>query len=96
MKLAPKIFLASALVIVVLVGVGVFSLRAVARLAAVNRDITTRALPALGHASSAHDAVLALVRLETRYLVLGDRRYAALWDERAARVRDELASLSTR
>src|SRR5439155_1163359 len=62
-------------------------------LAAVNRDITMRALPTLGRAGAAHDAVLALVRLETRFLVLGDARYAALWDERAARVREDLAAL---
>src|SRR5712692_6360629 len=93
MKLASKLFLGSALVIVILVGVGVLSLRAVGHLAAVNGDITLRVLPTLGHASAAHDAVLALVRLETRFLVLGDTRYAALWDERAARVRADLASL---
>src|SRR5947207_8957845 len=81
MKLASKIFLGSALVMVVLVGVGILSLRAVGHLAAVNRDITMRALPTLGRAGAAHDAVLALVRLETRFLVLGDARYAALWDE---------------
>ena len=93
MKLASKIFLGSALVMVVLVGVGILSLRAVGHLAAVNRDITMRALPTLGRAAAAHDAVLALVRLETRFLVLGDARYAALWDERAARVREDLAAL---
>src|SRR5437660_805559 len=94
MKLASKIFLGSALVMVVLVGVGILSLRAVGHLAAVNRDITMRALPTLGRAGAAHDAVLALVRLETRFLVLGDARYAALWDERAARVREEIAALA--
>src|SRR5438876_291686 len=93
MKLASKIFLGSALVMVVLVGVGILSLRAVGHLAAVNRDIPMRALPTLGRAGAAHDAVLALVRLETRFLVLGDARYAALWDERAARVREDLAAL---
>ena len=93
MKLASKIFLGSALVIVVLVGVGILSLRAVGHLAAVNRDITLRVLPTLSRASAAHDAVLALVRLETRFLVLGDVRYAALWDERAGRVREDLAAL---
>ncbi|OLC01015.1 MAG: hypothetical protein AUH30_00950 [Candidatus Rokubacteria bacterium 13_1_40CM_68_15] len=93
MKLASKIFLGSALVMLVLVGVGILSLRAVGHLAAVNRDITMRVLPTLGRAAAAHDAVLGLVRLETRFLVLGDARYAALWDERAARVREDLAAL---
>src|SRR5262249_61034242 len=93
MKLASKIFLGSALVMIVLVGVGILSLRAVGPLAAVNRDITLRVLPTLSRAAAAHDAVLALVRLETRFVVLGDARYAALWDERAARVREDLTAL---
>src|SRR5438093_11318225 len=93
MKLASKIFLGSALVMLVLVGVGILSLRAVGHLAAVNRDITMRVLPTLGRATAAHDAVLGLVRRETRFLVLGDARYAALWDERAARGREARASL---
>src|SRR5207245_9134236 len=80
-------------VMVVVVGVGILSLRAAVHRAAVNRDITMPALPTLGRAGAAHDAVLALVRLETRFLVLGDARYAALWDERAARVREDLAAL---
>src|SRR5437879_8216793 len=96
MKLASKIFLGSALVMVVLVGVGILSLRAVGHLAAVNRDITMRALPTLGRAGAAHVAWLALVRLETRFLVLGDARYAALGHEPAARVRVDLAALRRR
>jgi len=95
MNLALKIFLVSAVVIVILVGVGVLSLRAVAHLAAVNSTITTRAVPAIGHASSARDTVLALVRLETRFLVLGDARYATLWDERALRLRQDLDALGS-
>ena len=42
-RLAPKIFLASSLVIVVLLGVGALSLRAVGRLVSVNAAITVRA-----------------------------------------------------
>lgn len=93
MKLASKIFLASAVVIVVLVGVGAWSLRAVGRLAAVNREITMRAVPTVHHASAARDAVRGLVRLETRFLVLSDRRYADLWDEQAARAAADLERL---
>src|SRR3989304_2307824 len=47
MRLGSKIFLTSALVIVVLAGVGVLSLRAVGRLVSVNREITTQTVPAL-------------------------------------------------
>lgn len=94
MKLASKIFLVCSLVTLVLCVVGALSLWAIAHLVSVNRDITTRAVPAVRRASSVHDAMLALGRLEARYLVLGDARYAALWHERAGRVRDELDRLA--
>ena len=42
MRLASKIFLTSALVIVVLAGVAALSLRAIDRLVSANRDIVTR------------------------------------------------------
>src|SRR5256886_3330409 len=47
MRLGSKIFLTSALVIVVLAGVGFLSLRALGRLVSVNREIATRTVPAL-------------------------------------------------
>ena len=93
MRLGPKIFLASSLVIVVLLAVGALSLRAVGRLAAVNAAITTRSVPAVRRAAVAHDAVLSLARLEARLIVLGDPAFAALWTERAARAQEELDRL---
>src|SRR5437870_9811495 len=93
MRLAPKIFLASSLVIVVLLGVGALSLRAVGRLVSVNAAITTRSVPAVRRAASARDAVLSLARLEARFLVLGDPAFAALWTERATRTHEELDRL---
>jgi signal transduction histidine kinase len=93
MRLASKIFLALALVVLALVGVSVLSLRALDRLVDVNREIVTETLPALRLVTSARDAVLALGRLEARYLVLRDARYAALWDERATRAVGDLETL---
>jgi two-component system sensor histidine kinase GlrK len=93
MRLGPKIFLASSLVVLVLLGVGALSLRAVGRLVSVNAGITTRSVPAVRRAAAAHDAVLSLARLEARFLVLGDPAFAALWAEHAARARDELDRL---
>jgi two-component system sensor histidine kinase GlrK len=93
MKLAPKIFLASSLLIVVLLGVGVLSLWAVGRLVSVNAAITTRSVPAVRRAAAAHDAVLSLARIEARFLVLGDAAFAGLWVERAARAQEELDRL---
>jgi two-component system, NtrC family, sensor histidine kinase GlrK len=93
MRLASKLFLASSLVILVLVGVAVLSLRAIDRLVSANREITMRTMPALRLGDSVRDGVLALARLEARALVLDDAQYAALWDDRAARMRDELEVL---
>lgn len=93
MKLASKIFLASSLVIVVLFIVGGLSLRAVGRLVSVNRDITTRTMPAIREASSIHAAMPGLARLEVRMLILGDPRYVTRWEEQAAQTRDDLARL---
>jgi signal transduction histidine kinase len=93
MRLASKIFLTSAMVVVVLGAVGVLSLRAVGRLASVNREITTRTVPALRLAASTRDAVPALVRLEARFLVLNDSRFIGAWNERAERLRTSLIRL---
>src|SRR5712691_11499867 len=94
MRLAPKIFLASSLVIVVLLGVGALSLRAVGRLVSAHAAITNRSVPAIRRAAAAHDAVLSLARIEARFLLLGDAAFAGLWDERAARAREELEGLA--
>ena len=95
MRLAPKLFLASSLVIVVLLGVGALSLRAVGRLVSVNAEITTRSVPAVRRAAAAHDAMASLARLEARFLLLGDPAFAALWVERATRTRDDLDRLGS-
>lgn len=92
MKLASKIFLTSSLVIVVLAGVGILSLRAVDRLVSVNREIATQTVPALRVTGAVRDAMLALERLEARFLLLGEP-YGGLWAERAARVREDLERL---
>ena len=94
MRLASKTFLTSALVIVVLAGVGFLSLRAVGRLVSVNREIATHTVPAVRLTAFAHDAIPALVRLEMRAVVLGDPRYATAWTERAAWVAEDLERLA--
>lgn len=93
MRLASKIFLTSAVLVVVLAVVGLLSLYAVARLASVNREITTQAVPIVRLASSLRDAMRALSRLEGRYVILRDPLYATLWDETAARVEVDLVQV---
>src|SRR5438094_6393037 len=94
MRLSSKIFLASALVILVFAGVSALSLGAVGRLVSVNREITVSTIPALTVTASAREAMPRLVALETRALVLRDRRYATAWAELATRVAEDLAHLA--
>ena len=93
MRLASKIFLTSAVVVVVLAIVGVLSLRAVGRLASVNREITTRTVPALRLAASTRDVMPTMVRLEARFLVLQDPRFMTAWNDRADGMRANLDRL---
>ncbi|MGH7369011.1 MAG: hypothetical protein ACREK9_21650, partial [Candidatus Rokuibacteriota bacterium] len=93
MRLAAKIFLVSALVILVLFGTVVWSLLTVKRLVTVNQDIATRSVPALRLQGALRESIGALVRLETRALVLQDQDYAAGWSDRAARADRDLQEL---
>lgn len=94
MRLSSKIFLTSAVVIVVLAGVGAFSLAALSRLVSVNREITSRAMPAMSLTASAREALPRLRQLEARALVLRDRRYLTAWTETAAQVAEDLRRLA--
>ena len=93
MRLASKIFLTSALVIIVLGGVAALSLRAIDRLVSANRDIVTRTVPALRLTAAAREAIEPLMRLESQAVVLGDPRYTTAWTARAAQVADDLERL---
>jgi two-component system sensor histidine kinase BaeS len=93
-RLSSRIFLASALVIVVLAGVSALSLGAVGGLVSVNREITTRSIPALSLAASAREAIPPLLRLEARALVLSDRRYAIAWTQLAEQIAQDLEHLA--
>jgi two-component system, NtrC family, sensor histidine kinase GlrK len=93
MRLASKIFLGFSLVIVVLAGVGVLSLRAVGRLVSLNHEVGSETLPALRLTASVRDSMLALARLDARFAILRDPRYAMVWRERADGVRADLARL---
>src|SRR5262249_59558460 len=87
-------FLISALVIVVLAGVGILSLRSVDRLVSVNREITTRTLPALHLTASVRESIAPLARLEAQAAALGDVRYRDAWTRRARRLAARLRHLS--
>jgi signal transduction histidine kinase len=93
MRLAPKIFLTSALVIVVLAGVAALSLRAIDRLVSANREIVTRTVPARRLTAAAREAIEPLMRLEAHAVILGDPHYTTAWAERAAQITDDLERL---
>ncbi len=93
MRLASKIFLTSALVIVVLAGVAALSLRAIDRLVSANREIVTRTVPALRLTAAAREAIEPLMRLEAHAVGLGDPHYTTAWTERAAQIADDLERL---
>jgi len=95
MRLASKIFAATTLVIVALVGVAAWSLSAVDRLVHAHRDITDRSLPALQLEVALQEVVPRLLRLEARYLVLRDRAYGELLRERTARAGADLERLES-
>src|SRR5256712_2073554 len=94
MRLGSKLFLTSALVIVVLASVGVLSLLAVDRLVFVNREIATQAVPALRLTASTREAIAPLARPGARALGRGEARYARAWTERAGQVSRDLRRLS--
>src|SRR5437660_10792992 len=94
MRLASKIFLTSALVIVVLAGVAALSLRAIDRLASANREIVTRTVPALRLTAAAREAIEPLMRLGSSAVTLGGPYFTTAWIERAAQVADDLESLT--
>ena len=93
MRLAWKVFLSTSLVMVVLVGIAAWSLRAVNEFVHVNATIIGRSVPALRLESSLRETMLSLLRLESRWTVLRDPGYGALWNERADRTGEDLERL---
>src|SRR6185503_17009837 len=96
MRLASKMFAASTLVILALVGVAAWSLLAVDRLVRAHSEITSESLPALQLEVALQDAAPRLLRLEARYLVLRDRAYGEALRERVDRAVADLEQLDTR
>jgi len=94
MRLSSKIFLASALVILVFAGVSALSLGAVGRLVSVNREITISTIPALSLTASVREAMPRLLAREARALVLGDGRYTTAWTELATQITEDLQRLA--
>jgi signal transduction histidine kinase len=95
LRLRSKIFLGSALTILILAGVSTLSLGAVGRLVSANREISTHAIPALSLTASNREAIPRLRGLEVRAIVLRDPRYATAWAKLAAEVAEDFERLAT-
>jgi len=94
MRLAWRVFLSTSLVMLVVIGIAAWSLRAVNGFVHTNATIVERTVPALRLETSLRETLVALVRLESRWGVLRDPRYAARWETRADRAGRELDALS--
>ncbi len=95
MRLALKIFLANSLVILVLVGVAVWTLAEVARLITADRQIAVRAAESLRLEVSLRELMRRASILEMRHLVFGDQEYAALPSHEALRIKQGLDLLGS-
>src|SRR5262245_41146279 len=93
MRLARKIFLANSLVILVLVGVEVWTLAEVARLITADRQIAVRTADALRLEASLRERVSEAHRLEMRAVVFADREYVAVPSDEAFRIQQGLELL---
>ena len=93
MRLAVKIFAASTLTLVALVGVAGGSLLAVDRLVDAHREIIGTSIPAVRLEASLREAVPRLLWLEARHLVLRDHTYAHLLTTRVDQAMAEIEQL---
>lgn len=93
MRLALKIFLANALVVLVLVGVAAWTLAEVAQLITADREIAVRAAEALRLEVSVRELLRRARLLEMRHLVFGDEEYGALPSHETMRIAQGLDRL---
>ncbi len=94
MRLTWRVFLSTSLVMLVLVGIVAWSLRAVNGFVHTNATIVERTVPALQRETSLREALVGLMRLEGRWNVLRDPRYGTAWEVRAERFATQLGALS--
>jgi signal transduction histidine kinase len=95
LRLSHKLFLASALMIGVVLSVAWWSLLATRRLGAENRAIIHRALPAVRLEVTVLEGVAALRRLDARHSLLRDPAYFRLFAEHAQAIEGHMTTLGT-
>jgi two-component system sensor histidine kinase GlrK len=94
MRVGLKIFLAQAVLVLVVAGVAVWSLGQVGQLIVVDRDITVRTAEALRLEVSVRELLRRTAALERRFVVFGDREYGAIPATQAQHIRDDLGRLA--
>ncbi|MBI1892736.1 MAG: HAMP domain-containing histidine kinase [Candidatus Rokubacteria bacterium] len=94
LTIARKIFLAFCAVLLVVLGLGLWSLHATRRLHDLNRSLLTQAIPALQEQIALTEQIATLVRHATRAIVWGESDYLVLHHHDVAEFRARLDELS--
>jgi len=94
LSIAWKIVVAFCLVVLVVLGLGLWSLQATRRLHDLNQTLLTEAIPAVRLQLSLGELIHTLVRHETRALVLRDPAYQTLHGEGAQEFQSRLERVS--
>ncbi len=96
LTIARKIFLAFCLVLLVVLGLGLWSLGTTRRLSALNEALVTRAIPAMRDQLALMEQIPTLVRHETRAVVLRDSAYQTFHREGVREFQSRLEGLAVR
>jgi len=94
LTIARKIFLAFCLVLLVVLGLGLWSLQATRRLHNLNQSLLTQAIPAVRDQLALIEQISTLIRHETRAIVLRDSAYQTFHLEGVREFRSRLEKLS--
>jgi|GEM_PF-1001686 len=92
--IAGKVFFAFCLILLVVLGLGLWTLHATRRLHEVNQALLGRGLPAVRLQRALAEDTSVLIRHETRAIVLGDPTYRTLHQERVEKFREHLQTLT--
>jgi len=93
MRLSHKVFMTTALLILALAGVGIWSLLAINRLVDVNRGIATQSVPALRMGTSLREQLSGLIRTEENARPAAAEAAQRAWNDRASRMAKDLGLL---
>ena len=93
MRLSRKVFVTTAVLILVLAGVGTWSLLAISRLVDVNRAIATQSVPALRMGTSLREQLTGLTRTDENAGPKAAEAAQQAWNDRASRMAKDLTLL---